>query len=191
MSALPIATDIATVATSVAAIVLSVIALLSARNATRHADRVARATRVYDGYDALSKLRVEHWEQAHLLELPINYEEAVKTLKVALGQICPRRRDELLLRERAIATRIFTLYEEAWYDLKNAALARGDEERIHFQQEVVTYFSKQLMANPRLQHLWRKDGGNLRVYIHKTARKDYEAELPADAPAPDSAGPYT
>jgi hypothetical protein len=54
----------------------------------------------------------------------------------------------------------------------------------------LTYFTTELMINPRLQHLWSAAGGNLREYIKDEARDRYDARLPDPRWPADPIGPY-
>jgi hypothetical protein len=163
------------------------LALWYTRKATTDTGRLYGLARVYDGYEALSSLRLQYWEQAHLLELPANYDRTVAQLKSALGPLTAETCARCLLNERAVATRIFALYEEAWNSWQQA-WAAGDAERERILADVVAYFAEKLVANQRLRYLWLVDGGNLRVYIQEDAQLHYEAQR--ERFELDRVGPY-
>jgi len=175
---------------AILAVVISLIAIYRSRRSELHAKYNESVESAYRGFDDLSNLRIEHWEQSHLLELPENYHKTRDNLTTALGTLSGERRVEMQVRERAIATRIFTFYEQVVYCL--CAVEPADQSHAVFLAAVLDYFNDRLLANPRLRYLWNESGGNLRAYFEQETITAYEksaASRQSDVDA-DSIGPF-
>lgn len=176
-----------------AVVVASYAVVVSRRseNAVLHHNTV---TGVYDEFDELAQLRLDNWELSHLLELPENYAFVKEMLRGAQTEISDEHEAALLVRERAVAIRVFTLFEQTCY-YRNQAVAQKDTERAAFLEEVLAYFTGRLLRNPRLQYLWRSDGGNLCLYFEQGTIEYFDscmANIPSsdDGTGIDPAGPY-
>lgn len=144
-------------------------------------------------------MRLDNWELSHVLELPETYSEICRTLCSALGDVNDHHRAELLVRERAVAIRVFTLFEQTCY-YRDSARKDGDRERLAFLEEVLAYFTNRLLLNPRLRYLWAKGGGNLQIYFEPETVSFYTSCISTGGPngdevqgtslAIDSTGPY-
>jgi len=101
------------------------------------------------------------------------------------------RRYEAVVRERAIAVRIFELYEQTLYTLKTASEGH-DRRRRAFLGEVLAYMEGRLLRNPRLRYLWDCEGGNICVYFELATRKRYEEQVLAGcgSDSDDPLGPF-
>jgi hypothetical protein len=190
-------TSLLNVAPGVFAVAVSLSALYFAQSSARHVRHEDTIKSYYDQFDELGRLRMEYWDASHLLEMPDNYALAKHDISLALTPLTEPARHELLLRERAIATRIFTVFEETYYD-RERAKKHGDDDRVEFLNEVLGYFTGRLLANPRLRWLWSHHGGNLCAYFEPETLRLYDEAL-SDAsclPVGDSAdevdavGPY-
>ena len=188
-----VAPVLADLTTDVFSIVLAGAALAVSLVSLAIAARVRRGTQISDvcrGYSLLSDLRVEHPETAHLLELSLNYERAISLARRANLELNPTARHELSVRERAVAVRVFSLYEEV-RTTHSACVPVLDRKRKELLGQVVAYFETDLMQNPRLRFLWAEDGGNLRIYFSDP--EQYEARLKSQEASSierDSQGPF-
>lgn len=138
--------------------------LYVSRRSEAHIRTIEAVTTLYDEFDALGQLRVDNWELAHLLELPENYESAWNNVRLAVGPLDDMRQHELLIRERAVANRIFSLFEQVHYYATQAKQEKRTE-RLAFLGEVLEYFTGRLLCNPRLRYIWDPDGGNAAAYF--------------------------
>jgi ubiquinone/menaquinone biosynthesis C-methylase UbiE len=175
---------------AILAVAISLVAIYRSRRSELYARYNESVENAYRGFDDLSNLRIEHWEQSHLLELPENYHKTRDALTAALGTLSGERRVEMQVRERAIATRIFTFYEQMVYCLR--AVEPVDQPHALFLVAVFNYFNDRLLANPRLRYLWHERGGNLRAYFEQDTITAYEksaASRQSDVGV-DSIGPF-
>jgi hypothetical protein len=172
------------------AVVVSLAASWVALRAHREALAQGTFADVYDEFNKLSELRLQHWELSHMQEVPENYDAAVSVLSVALEDMSNSQRHQLLVQERAVAIRIFSLFEHACYQCRHAHSNR-DGNRAEFLDEVLAYFTGRLLQNPRLRYFWMSDGGNLRVYYEPETIERYERALAgASQDGVDRLGPF-
>jgi ubiquinone/menaquinone biosynthesis C-methylase UbiE len=189
LATLNITGDIGAIA-AILAVVISLIAYYRSRRSELYSRYHESVENAYSGFDNLSSLRIEHWEQSHLLELPENYNKTRDSLTTALGMLSDERRVEMQVRERAIATRIFTFYEQVVYC--HRAVGPADQPHAVFLVAVLNYFNDRLLMNPRLRYLWHESGGNLRAYFEQETITAYEksaASRQSDVGV-DSIGPF-
>lgn len=177
--------------TACVAVLISVYGALRAVHAHHETLATETVVQLYGHFQTLSDLRMANWELSHLFELPSNYDEVSRSLAVALGPLSEARQEELLLKERAIALRIFDLFEQVLYQ-KTTADRYHDPARREFLQSVLDYFTGRWLRNPRLVHLWRTAMSE----SYETATIAYYDRHVVDAiVAPevlrlDAAGPY-
>lgn len=176
------------------AVAVSIFASWLAIRAHREAITQGTYADVYEEFSALSELRLSHWELSHLQELPENYGPVVATIRTALGDLGGDRRNQLLIQERAVAMRIFSLFEQAHYQCVHARM-HGDHGRTEFLDDVLTYFTGRLLRNPRLLYFWSREGANLCIHYEPGTIERYEAGIPAQVFADgtctmDSDGPF-
>ena len=176
------------------AVVVATYAVHVSRRSEREVLHHDMVSGVYDEFDQLAQLRLDNWELSHLLELPETYEPVKEVLRRARSDTTDERHAELTVRERAVAIRVFTLFEQTCY-YRTQADAQKDTTRAAFLDEVLAYFTGRLLRNPRLQFLWRADGGNLRSYFEESTIAYYDscmAHVPdvADGSGVDPVGPY-
>ena len=146
----------------------------------------------YDIFLDLNRVQVEQWEVGHLFALPDTYRAAAHDVAAALGPLSPQRHAELMLRERAIALLIFTMFEHGFFQQKQAAQT-GETGRAQFLQEMLDYYTGRLLRNPRLMYYWRANGGGLVTYFERETRDCYNHHVLGDsghAPLSDDVGPY-
>jgi len=130
----------------------------------------------YEEFNALGELRMNHWETAHLADIPEEYERSCSMIRRGLGDIDDAKRCELLVKERSFAIRIFSMFEQVLYQHDNARGAR-DAGRAQFLDEVLGYFTGRLLLNPRLVYYWLPDGGGLRALFEPRTREYFESAL--------------
>lgn len=184
LTAVPILTsDHVQTAALIVALLLSVAAIAFSGQIAR----LDQLSRQYHEYSVLSELRVNHPEHSYLLELPGNYEGRITDFRTSPLPVTNRL--EYLMRERAIAIRIFQVYEEAWYAYENRSPFWLPKRR-RLSREVLAYFQSKLLKNPRLQFLWSEAGGNIRIHFADKVVEEYEKALRnPGTPAVDPQGP--
>jgi hypothetical protein len=165
-----------TVIPAALAVVVSLYSLHISRRSERQSREHDTVTSYYDEFDELAQLRMEYWNASHLLELPENYAQSKRHLTLALGPLTEPACYELLLRERTIASRVFTLFEQTCY-YREQAVKQQDHERCEFLDAVLDYFTGRLLANPRLRWLWCPEGGNLCAYFEEGTIKTYRCSV--------------
>ena len=157
----------------------------------------AKATAIKEAYGAffeMLKVQQANWQQGHLFALPDRYQIVKQQVAAATAGASPALRAELLLKERAVADYIFTIYEENLY-LKRHAKDVGDTQRLRFLTEVEAYLTGKVLRNPRLLWYWSKAGGGLSESYEEETKAHYDATVLSNPAAPlaeqpDTAGPF-
>ena len=96
----------------------------------------------YSDFIAMTDLRTQYPFQSHLFEVPGNYEAVRRQVRSATVDVRAKatESDRLSLEERAIADRLFTMFEQALYQWRQAR-ERKDSPREQFLREVLVYFT--------------------------------------------------
>lgn len=141
----------------------------------------------YEDMLRLHELRAEYPNQSHLFEIKGQYDRAKALIKDA-NENSPEERIILLsLEERAIARRVFSMYEGSFYQWKNAT-SHNDKWRTAFLKDVLDYFTSRLLTNPRLVWLWSAEGGGLCVHYENETVAYYRQNVRNDRV--DEVGPF-
>lgn len=145
--------------------------------------------RSFGQFIELADIQRQDWRLSHMFQREDAYADTCKLLEIAALDIGPAARAELLLREHGIAELIFTSFQGALYQWRQAS-ETGDA-RLAFYKDVVDYYTDRLLRNPRLVYWWEQGGyGNLsKVWI----REYYEAHVVAGRAfesIADVCGPY-
>lgn len=128
--------------------------------------------------------------QSHLFVLKHDYPQIKGRVQAALKeQQAPAAKSLLLLEERMLADRIFTMFERTLY-LKRLAEDNGDVRREKFLDEVLGYYTGRLLLNPRLLWYWSKDGGRLLEHYETTTIEYYNNAIDVKKHASDATGPF-
>jgi hypothetical protein len=184
--------DIVIAVTALLALGISVV---TAVIATREQEDSSESGVIKDQYSMfldLNKQQRDDWQLSHMYELPENYEATRMLVATSISSNTPEeKRVELMLRERAIALQIFTLYEQALVQ-HDQAVASGDNRRRSFLEAVVKYFSGRLLQNPRLRYYWNDKGGGMQLYFGESTKNHYSVNVSRkDTPVgEDTTGPY-
>lgn len=138
-------------------IIISVIAILVSVGSAAftiyiYRDEYAREAldSVYKNFSELGQLRLEHWDLAHLFELEENYTELSNQIKVALSPLEESKRYKFLIRERAVAMLIFSMFEQVLYQWMQAK-SNKDKKRAKFYYDVLLYFGQRLLEVTQLK----------------------------------------
>ncbi|HEY0554188.1 MAG TPA: hypothetical protein VGG20_07970, partial [Thermoanaerobaculia bacterium] len=152
------------------ALLVSLIALLvsmaSAYQSRSTARDTASTTIIRDEYavfNDLAQTQVNNSECNHIFVLSPLYAYNSALVQDSVADRSPAMIKALQLKEGAIALMIFTRFEEAFYEWKQA-VSSGDTDRASFMEEVLNYFTGRLLRNPRLLWYWSPSGGNLALY---------------------------
>ncbi|WP_344920941.1 hypothetical protein [Streptosporangium oxazolinicum] len=171
------------------ALPIAVLALVVALVVQRRSAHSATIQSVYQAFGQLTTLRIEHWETAHLLEMPENYVVQFEAVRRAVGRVSVKEQERLLLLERAVAVRIFEMFEQNFYEQIQARRA-GEKQRLLFLQEVEGFFLR-LLQNPRLVWYWDPQNGNLCQYAEKETRAHYDKIMAGLPLRSDAESPYS
>jgi hypothetical protein len=149
----------------------------------------------YNTFNELHRLQLDNSRLSHLFVLTDRYYDVSKEVENAVASTSPDEKANLRLKERAIATLIFIMYEESYYQWKQARDA-GDRNRAAFLSEVLGYLTGRLLRNPRLLFFWSPTGGGLATYFEADTRAHYDHFVLHDKSNPltlaaDVAGPFT
>jgi len=169
---------------------LSIVAFVMSIRTQRYTLHAATISDWYREMNELSNLRITHWQTAHLIELPESYSGEVAVLRAALASASEAELRQYELLERAVAVRIFEIFEQIVYHLR-LAIDVGDHRKAVFLEEVKNYMTGRLLLNPRLLYLWSALGGRLNAYFEPYTKEIYDKEVGQAAPETmDARGPY-
>ena len=176
---------------SVLAFVLSIAALYVTRST--HSDEITSNLihQNFADFIALHTQRAQFPYHGHLFELDDQYGKVKNEIATALRLTPEGERQRLLLRlqleERALARRIFSQYENAFYQWRNTSRTR-DKSRLWFHKDVADYFASRLLRNPRLAWFWSEAGENYRLHYEPPTREHYANSVVVTEM--DSNGPF-
>ena len=182
-------------------LVISVIALLVSIGSTylnwfygRDTAKLGAIREAYGTFFEISKLQQTHWQQSHLFALPDTYSAISAQVTSSVQPLTSPQRNEFLLKERAVADYIFTLYEQTFY-LRRQAESVGDTDRLRFLSEVEDYLTGRMLRNPRLLWYWSAQGGSLMTAYEPATQDHYRARVLQDLKSPlasssDATGPF-
>jgi hypothetical protein len=186
----------------IVSLVISVLALATSVGSAyyvsmQHGDteQATLLRQTYSDFAELNDVSIDNWESVYMFALPDQYESLVKSI----GDVIARRSDsekaQLKLRERAIAEAVFTRYEHAYYQWQHATHV-GDKARETFLLQVLQYFTKKLLRNPRLLWYWSEHGANLRAHFEADVTRYYDEQVLKDhanqiVKSPDAIGLFS
>jgi hypothetical protein len=162
--------------TSLCAIAVSVWAARVLVRAERQSVSHTAVSDIYGDFRRLTELRLDNWEQTHVLEPPDNYARTKRLLQLALDDFTVRDMAQHLLQERAVAQVVFQLFEQTLYQVKDAH--RVDAAREAFLNAVLNYMTSCLLLNPRMLYLWSAEGGGLNADFEQFTKDYYDAHMP-------------
>lgn len=153
--------------TSTIALVISISSLVASvitykTSISQHSDEWT-ATLIRHNYEDMLKLhelRATFPMQSHLFELGAQYDVVINIINESTKSMSKNKKTQYYLEERAMARRIFSMYEGAYYQYSNAK-DQKDIYRMKFLGDVLFYFCDRLLTNPRLAWFWKSDGGGL------------------------------
>jgi hypothetical protein len=165
------------------ALTMSIISLYQSSSYQKDSSGTDMIKNQYATYHELSRLEIENPQLSHVFAAPSWYGRAVKSVGTSVGPLDEKRREELLLKERAIARTIFTHYESLFYQWRHAS-RMGDAERVAFLGEALDYYTGRVLRNPRLLYLWSEKGASLEVDFEQETREHYGAHVLRDPSRP-------
>lgn len=161
---------------SVASLVASIITYKT--SISQHSDEWT-ATLIRNNYEdmlRLHELRATFPMQSHLFELGDQYTNILKVLSKSVDDMSEKERVQRYLEERAMARRMFSMFEGAYYQYSNAK-EQNDPHRMKFMGDVLHYFCDRLLTNPRLVWFWKKTGGGLCVHYENNTVSYYDEHV--------------
>src|ERR1700761_7176916 len=186
-------TSAITAALSVVALIVSGVTAYYSSSLSRDVVTSQMIHESYDTFYELHRLQLENPALSHLFVMPDSYAIVADQVATATSSLGPAELAGLRLKERAAATLIFVVYEDSFYQWKQA-VAAGDRNRASFLWEVLAYLDGRLLRNPRLLFYWSPQGGKLVTYFEAETRKHYyqyvaERGMERLAKGQDIAGP--
>ncbi len=179
-----------TLAFSGIAIILSFLAYMKSNSHHEDSAKSSLIKSTYDEFLQLSQLQVDNHEQAHLFAVEGNYQNILNSVRILADGKDSSEIILLSLQERAVADRIFTQFEHAFYQL-NHAKKFSDKSRINFLDQVLDYYTGRLLRNPRLVWFWSENGGNLQAHYEVGTKDHYKNEIDGETlKGMDGKGPF-
>ena len=179
---------------SMLALAMSIISLYQSSSFQKDSSGTEMIKSQYATYYELGRLEVDNPQLSHIFAMPNWYDRAFRSVVALVGPLDEKKREELILKERAFARIIFTHYEDLFFQWRHAR-RMGDTERVAFLGEALNYYTSRVLRNPRLLYLWSEKGANLGIDFEAETREHYNAKVLHD-PAlplkeiPDRAGPF-
>jgi len=145
----------------------------------------------YASFMSMNDIRTDHPYQSHLFELSENYAQIATNVATATQHLrtSPHEIAKLHLEERAVADRLFTMFEQSYYQWQQAQ-ASGDTPRAEFLRAVVDYFTGRLLRNPRLLWYWSLKGGALASHYEDDTKTYYDTHVTQPGEVQDVEGPF-
>ena len=176
------------------ALVASITSLYQSSTSQKDSSGTEMIKNQYATYYELGKLEIENPQLSHVFALPGWYDQVTKSVAASVGPLNPIKREELLIKERAMARIIFLHYEDVLYQWKHAT-KMGDTERAIFLKEVLSYYTGRVLRNPRLLYFWSEKGANLEADFENETREHYNDHVLHNPlrplkELPDRAGPF-
>jgi hypothetical protein len=172
--------QIENVVQAVASVLAIVIAVASYRKSTRVAHDIHHQESLrlqYQEFNELSALRLTYPEVSHILELPEQYQLTLQRVRRRVSELPLHERLDAIIRERAVALRVFELYEQTLFQYEHAKEC-GNKKGEEFLAAVIEYLSGRLLLNPRLAYLWECNGnGGLQTYFEETTNIHYDEKI--------------
>lgn len=177
-------------------LVALVVSIFSAHQSCSLNQDMAKAQAIRESYttfEELTRLQLENWQLSHMFALPDHYDAVVNQVSTSSGALEPAKRQELLLKERALADIIFNAFEQNYYQWRHAKEV-SDIKRVAFLEEVLNYLTGRLLRNPRLLYYWADAG--LSASYESTTREFYDYRVLNNPRQPlthsaDSKGPFS
>jgi hypothetical protein len=142
------------------AIVISAYALLAGQR--QHEDERSSEIldAIFEDWDNLSVAFTENWEVKHLEEPSATYYQVRDQLQRALAGRSQEERLRVLMLERAMASRLITMFEHAQKQWVLATEA-GDGRRLEMLEIEMDFWTQNMLRNPRMLWYWSEAGGVL------------------------------
>jgi hypothetical protein len=137
----------------------------------------------YRTYFEMRRTEISVPETMHIFVLPDSYDSAHAQVRLSVSRIGSAERSLLVIKERAMADYVFTLFEYTLYDFQSASKF-GNRERALFEKDVLEYFTRKLLRNPRLLWYWDERGGKLSSEYEEITRQYYADHVLHDPKAP-------
>lgn len=130
----------------------------------------------------------------HLNTMPDSYLFVKDKIHTALAPIDARESAAHLVKERAFANYLFSIFEQVFYQY-NQAVVNNNKNRADFLREVLNYLTGRVLRNPRLLYLWDVNGGKLSTYYESATIEYYNQHVLHDSTSPlketpDPVGPF-
>lgn len=145
----------------VVAFALSIYSLYVSEGARRDVARIDVIKTEWGLFHDMGRLRLQYPLMTHLFEGSGElYDSTSERIQLAISSASDLERANLLLQERALASVIFTSFEETYFLWREAQ--GGEKSRAEQLLEDLNYFNDFLCNNPRLLWYWDvRDGGKL------------------------------
>jgi hypothetical protein len=146
----------------------------------------------YSDFLEMSDLRGQFPLQSHLFATPDTYQNVKRQVDEATetDKLDQKKVAKLHLQERAVADRLFTMFEHSFYQWRQAN-RQSDLAREEFLREVLDYFTDRLLRNPRLLWYWSPNGGNMLAHFESETINFYDVNIEPRDDDMDATGPFT
>jgi hypothetical protein len=147
---------------------------------------------IYAQYSDFSVTRLNHWYLGHLFSVPEadgghrDYDRLVQAIREAVEKEPLSKRREYQLQEESLVTLILTKYEQSLLEMEEADRLGDTWLRDFLKVEVVDYFRKGLLRNPRVLNYW----DNVKQLFSERLRKDVAEQLDDGTATRDETGPF-
>ncbi len=196
-----LAKELAPLLLSVTALALSGYSIYTSERTNRDVAGVNAIKNEYEQFNSMARTQMERPLMSHLFSVSgADYDSRSAQVATASASLDGQTKAKLLLEERATAHFIFTMFEETYYNWKQAERV-GDKGRAKLLLEDVRYFN-QALCNPRLLWYWDTDNGaklgwlfagelqeHYRNEILKTCEEENDPNGPFSQPVTESKKP--
>jgi hypothetical protein len=145
----------------------------------------------YQIFGDMTRGEYEHPRQLHLFQTSnATYRRIARVIHGSVKDQSESERLRLRLEEQAMADHLFTLYEELFFNWKQAV---GKSAQAEFLQQDLTGYLPSLLCNPRLQWYWSPRGGQLSTNYSSDLLEHYKTNVTPNCGnlRADAGGPFS
>lgn len=176
---------------SIGALVFSLLSFFQTMRLKRAQQKAETIREVWDAFDDVSSLRLEYSEVSHVIEMPEYYDSAIQLVKAAAAKKETDELAHLLIKERALARRTYSLYEQMLFEFEHASKNRLKDQAA-FLKVALENLAGRLLLNPRLAYYWqREEGLGVSSYFESNTHDHYDKNVRPHVKKLDPVGAFS
>lgn len=172
------------------ALVFSLISFVQSNRMKMAQNKAETIREVWGAFDNLSALRLEYADVSYVIEMPEYYDAALALVKKASSGKTDAELAQLLIKERALARRTYSLYEQMLFEFEHSRRSRSKDQS-EFLELALNNLAGRMLLNPRLAFYWqREDGLSVASYFEADTHHHYNKKVRPRATHLDHVGAF-